>query len=518
MNYMKTERPSASLLMLVAVLLPIYALWQNKRGQARPKEEIVILYDNDVHCAMDGYARMAGLRDSFLTTTGNVAVVSSGDFIQGDVMGSLTEGEYVVDVMNTVPYDYVTVGNHEFDYGVAQNLKLCGQLSAEVLCCNISGPKGDLYMPGAIRSFGGTKVGFVGVATPATFTSSTPTYFQDSLGNVIYDFHREDTYLRVQETVNRLRKEGAHYVVALVHLGDDEPVCPSPELAEKTYGINAILDGHAHHVFNWKKVNALGDTVILTSTGTKFQNYGVLRVKTDGTLDVQLRPRESVTVSAKRTERVVDSLRTCLAERTNRVVGYTPVELTDKDRSGERAVRRASTNLGLFLCNAFRYVADAEIGVMNGGGIRTDIPKGEITMGEIYSVLPFNNRIWRKRATGQQLLDALEWGVRNWPKEDGDYPHMAGLRFEIDGAVPTSVTADANNMFVSVGDTRRVKNVMVEGRDGKWRPIDPERTYTIAGQSYIMVSGGAGGMYMQAEKDYGPLCTDVEAVIQYLNR
>lgn len=477
---------------------------------------IVILYDNDVHCAVDGYAKMAGLRDSLTQHTPYVLVLSQGDYAQGDVMGSLTEGEYMVQLMNDVPYDYVTLGNHEFDYSVARMQENGSSLTAQTLCCNITGPKGDLYAGYTLQKIGGVKIGIVGVATPTTFTSSTPTYFQDEQGKVIYDFHATDTYERVQKAVDKLRKKGADYVIVMSHLGDDVELCPSPELIAHTSGIDAVLDGHSHHVINTYLTNALGDSVLLASTGTKFQNYGILTIDKTG-LHNELRPNASVTVERESTKALIAQLRQQLAEKTEQVVGYTATGLSDKDAQGKRLVRRAPTELGTFLCDAFRHEANAQIGVMNGGGIRSSIDSGAVTMGEIYSVLPFNNRIWRKKTTGQQLLDALEMGVRNLPEEDGDYPQMAGARFSCDLTIPSSVIVDEHQFFAGIGKTRRITRLEIEKAPGVWEPICPDSTYTIAGQSYIMVSGGASNMFGEMEKDFGPGVTDVEAVVNYIH-
>lgn len=169
------------------------------------KQPIVILYENDAHCAVEGYARLAGQRDAERQHTPYVAIVSSGDFAQGNTVGSLTKGEAIVRIMNAVGYDYLTIGNHEFDYTVPQMQHLSELLTAKTLCCNFSRyeqdnddkddrDNDDLYPAYEVKDFGGTKVGFIGVATPSTFRSSTPTYFIDDNGNLLYNFHQTDTY------------------------------------------------------------------------------------------------------------------------------------------------------------------------------------------------------------------------------------------------------------------------------------------------------------------------------------
>lgn len=511
-------KKTLTLLALVTAILAAVPFYLTRVGHPEPKHDIVILYDNDVHCAVDGYATMAALRDSMLGTTPYVTTVSSGDFAQGDVIGSLTEGKAIVEIMNTVPYDVTTIGNHEFDYGLTQMQDLAKSLSAEVLCANFTHKGGENLLPAyTIKKYGRTRVAYIGVATPTTYNSSTPTYFQDSLGQMAYDFHGDDTYERVQATIDHVRNHGADYVVILSHMGDDKECAYSPDFIAHTRGVDVVLDGHAHHVLNYRVANIDGDSVILSSTGTKFKHIGVLRIDSLGHISTNLLATSKLPTPHNRTAVVIDSLRTILAEKTERVVGHAWRDMTDRDAEGNRAVRRHETNLSIFLCDAFLTAADAQIGIMNGGGIRTMIPAGDVTIGQLIGVLPFNNRIWRMRATGQQLMDALEVGVRIWPEENGDFPHLCGARFEIDASVPSSVEFDENNQFLRVGKTRRIRNLEVKDKWGHWVPIDPKATYTIGGQSYIMVSGGASGAFRYFERDGGPFMTDVQAVEQFIS-
>ena len=203
------------------------------------RQDIVIYFENDVHCAVETYSEIAAMRDSALRETPYVSVVSAGDFIQGDVVGSLSKGEYIIDIMNTVPYDVITIGNHEFDYGIAQQKRLFSRLTADVVCCNMNELQADgsdgewLYAPYAIRQYGPVTVAFVGAATPTTFQSSTPTYFLDSLGRVMYNFHTDDSYQLIQQATDQARAEGAEYVVLLSHLGDDTPFVNSVEMIHR---------------------------------------------------------------------------------------------------------------------------------------------------------------------------------------------------------------------------------------------------------------------------------------------
>lgn len=485
--------------------------------QPTGKKPIVILFENDVHCAIDEYSKLSALRNKLKQETPYVAIVSAGDFAQGAAIGSISKGESIIKVMNAVKYDATTIGNHEFDYGIPQQQHLMRELHADVVCCNFSDlDDKPLYKPYCLRHYGDVTVAFVGAATPLTFSSSTPTFFEDEFGNCIYSFHADDTFELIQDAVDNARRQGADYVIVLSHLGDDSALDSSVEMIQMTTGIDAVFDGHQHHILNLKVANVTGDSVILASTGTQFQRFGKLTIDTSGVLSVELIKNTPDMAKDPRIEKVIAKIEAEMQEKIGKVVGHTDVELTML-KDGEREVRRGETNLSDFLTDAFRVATGADIALMNGGGIRNQIAKGDITFGDVYSVIPFNNTIRKLQCTGQQLLDALEVGVALAPEENGDFLQVSGLRYTYTTKVKSSVMLDHNQLFVGVGRTRRILTAEVQ-RDTVWEPIDPKATYTIGGQSYILTSKGASGalQYMQ-EIDCDHI-GDVEAVLNYLNQ
>ncbi len=506
------------------------------------KQPIVILYENDAHCAVEGYARLAGQRDAERQHTPYVAVVSSGDFAQGNTVGSLTKGEAIVRIMNAVGYDYLTIGNHEFDYTVPQMQHLSEMLTAKTLCCNFSRYEqdnddkdddrddDDLYPAYEVKDFGGTKVGFIGVATPSTFRSSTPTYFIDDNGNLLYNFHQTDTYECVQEAVNDAREEGAEIIIVLSHLGDDPEVAYSRGLIAATHGIDVVLDGHAHHVLNERLVNDRGDSVTLTSTGTKFAYIGRLTIDTDNRVTTELLPISDCHRVNQAVQDTVLAIQQELEARVNAPVGTTAFALADRDNQDNRLVRKQETNLGDFMADVARYTTGANIGVCNGGGLRAGLYNETITFGNIVSIWPFNNTMRVVECTGQQLLDAFEVSAANLPRENGDFMHVSGLRYTINPHVPTSVIWDDNRMFNGVGKTRRIAKMEVfmlaDGESdklpyeqrGTWQQVNPNAVYTIGGQSYIIACSGASGMFakMRLLPVEGEPVNDVDAVCAYI--
>ena len=520
----------------VLFLLLIVALTGCQR-----KQPIVILYENDAHCAVEGYARLAGQRDAERQHTPYVAIVSSGDFAQGNTVGSLTKGEAIVRIMNAVGYDYLTIGNHEFDYTVPQMQHLSEMLTAKTLCCNFSRyeednddkddrDNDDLYPAYEVKDFGGTKVGFIGVATPSTFRSSTPTYFIDDNGNLLYNFHQTDTYECVQEAVNDAREEGAEIIIVLSHLGDDPEVAYSRGLIAATHGIDVVLDGHAHHVLNERLVNDRGDSVTLTSTGTKFAYIGRLTIDTDNRVTTELLPISDCHRVNQAVQDTVLAIQQELEARVNAPVGTTAFALADRDNQDNRLVRKQETNLGDFMADVARYTTGANIGVCNGGGLRAGLYNETITFGNIVSIWPFNNTMRVVECTGQQLLDAFEVSAANLPRENGDFMHVSGLRYTINPHVPTSVIWDDNRMFNGVGKTRRIAKMEVfmlaDGESdklpyeqrGTWQQVNPNAVYTIGGQSYIIACSGASGMFakMRLLPVEGEPVNDVDAVCAYI--
>ena len=513
----------------IFLVLPVVLLIACQRTQP-----IVILYENDVHCAVEGYARMAGQRDAEKQLTPYVTLVSCGDFAQGNTVGSLTSGEAVVRIMNAVGYDYLTVGNHEFDYTVPQMEHLSQLLTAKTLCCNFSrltdDSEQDLFPAYNIKDYHGTKVAFVGVATPSTFRTSTPTYFIDEDGKLLYDFHPSDTYERVQQAVDEARCKGAEIVIVLSHLGDDPEPVYSRGLIAATHGIDVVLDGHAHHLLNEHLANDHGDSVLLASAATKFAYIGRLTIGKDNSITNELLPACDCRHINQAVLDTIQVVQKELEARVNTLVGTTAFALADRDAQQNRLVRRQETNLGDLLTDVARYTTGADIGVCNGGGLRAGIYNETITYGDIVSIWPFNNTMRVVECTGQQLLDAFEVSASMLPLENGDFMHVSGLRYTIDTKIPTSIIWDDNRMFDCVGKTRRITNMEVfvpaEGETGKlpyeqkgsWEKVSPEKKYTIGGQSYIIACSGASGTFakMHVLPLEGEPVNDVEAVCSYI--
>ena len=346
---------------------------------------------------------------------------------------------------------------------------------------------------------GGAKIAFVGICTPKTITSSTPAYFQDENGEFIYGFQQDEDgtalYTVVQETVDAARAEGADYVIAVGHLGIDETCTPwtSSEVIAATSGIDAFIDGHSHSVVGEKMLNKDGETVVLAQTGTKLESIGQMTICADGTIESCL--VSNYTGKDAEVEALVEEIRAENEELLQQVVAKTDVDLTTVDpESGERLIRNEETNLGDLCADAYQAVSGADVAFVNGGGIRADIPAGDITYEQVIAVHPYGNMLTVVEATGQQILDCLEFGVSAWPAEFGGFQQVAGLTFEIHTYIESSVTTDENGMFTGVDGDYRVQNVMVNGE-----ALDLEKTYTVASHNYMLKQGGDGFTMFQGD-------------------
>lgn len=461
--------------------------------------DIVILYDNDVHCAVDGYAKMAALKADKQALTPYVTLISAGDFVQGGSMGAVSKGGYIVTIMNAVGYDFVTLGNHEFDYAIPRLKELTGMLSATVLCSNLIDLKAGrrMYKAFQLVDYGGTKVAFIGAVTPYSFNSSTPAFFQDSKGNYIYSLCADTFYDMFQNYVNDARNQGADYVVAITHLGDDVEFDPinSQELARQTYGIDVILDGHSHSLVPERKLTAKdGKTVLYSQTGAFFDNLGVLTISPKGKISLQLIPTKDYAKEDPRVKAVTDSLRQEYALLGARKIGRSEVMLPAKNEHGDWLVRNGETSLGDFCADALRVTLGTDIALLGGGSLRKDLPAGDISYDDLFSVFPFNNTICTANLTGQMILDVLEFGVAAYPVDFGGFLHVSGLVYTFDPSVESPVVYDMNKAFVKMdGGPRRVSDVKVLNRtSGRYEPIDPERTYSVGGTNYLLRDAGDG--------------------------
>ena len=487
-----------------------------------PTEPIVVLYENDVHCAVDGYSMLVSLRNESLSGSNYVSTVSCGDFASGGLVGAISKGKQVVKIMNYVGYDVVALGNHELDYGMSQMFNLTDALDAPVVCANLKNVQTDErpYSAYHIVRYGEVDVAYIGFTTT---TSGTVTSLSDEQGNPLYSFMREEFYENAQYFIDEARKKGADYVIALAHLGDSEKSGGHPNslgLIGNTVGLDAVIDGHDHHIIEEQFVdNKEGKPVLLTSSGTNFQYVGKLIINTNGNVESSLIDITNGEVTADSdTHQMIERVKEEVGSQGNFVIGKSEVELTINDADGKRIVRKQETNIGDFCCDAFRNFTDADIALVNGGGIRTNIKRGEILFNDLYNVMPFGDMIATGTITGEQLLDVLEFAVSALPAEAGTFMQVSGLCFEVDPEVPSAVVKDAETgMFSHVGETRRISNVKIlDKHSGEYKTLEPSRQYTIATLDYLILEQGGSGILSCVKPEPAYWGADIEILRHYL--
>ena len=479
-------------------------------SDSEESKDIMILFTSDVHCGVDkgfGYAGLAEVRQNLEDQGFATILVDDGDSIQGEPIGNITQGEDIIELMNELQYDVAIPGNHEFDYTADYFVELTEKANFPYISCNFTKNDELVFNPYIIKEVEGVKIGFVGVTTPKTLSESTPKYFQNEDGEFVYGFMQDDNgekvYAAVQEAVDAVRAEGADYVYVIGHTGlrgEDEPWTYA-SIIEHTNGIDVYLDGHSHDTEQVTMKNKDGEEVVRSACGTKLSAIGYSRISpAEGILETNIWswPNDDSLPEILGVENAVgdkvDSLMAELDKTLDEVVAHTSYRLTindpeEVDDAGNpiRMVRRAETNLGDLCADAMLAQTGADIAVVNGGGVRMDIEAGDITYRDIINVSPFGNQVCIIEVTGQQLLDALEWGVSGLPDESGGFLQVAGMSYEVDVNIPTSTSSDEEGMLTIIEGPRRVSNVMVGDE-----PLDPGKTYVLGGFDYILLNNGNG--------------------------
>lgn len=464
------------------------------------EKPIVILHENDAHCALEGYAALAGFRDAIAAAdTAFVFTASSGDFLQGGAMGTLSKGEYPVEVIRRVGYDVMIPGNHEFDFGMARLREFCGETEQDgglrkgnrvgcpVICANLvqldtTGQKGpERIFPASLISQAGRKrIGWIGMTTPQAVFSERFSFY-DEQGRHRYDLEEAHLAEILQQSIDEVRAQGADYVILLSHLGDrpckDTPVnCRT--MVAATYGIDAVLDGHNHALIPCDTLyDSNGKAVLLVQCGSKFSHIGKLTIHPDGKMSHETIRLKDIPYRSEKVQATLDSLNALTDNLLNRVVGKSSFSLLADDGQGNRLVRNRETNLGDFVTDALRRAGGADIAMVNAGNLRENLPAGTWTYHQLFDTLPYHDAVYVISASGHQIRQFLTNGIQLYPEECGGFIQVSGLRYTI--ARPPE------------GQPHHVASVDVLDADGCYRKMDDNRRYSVVLNEY-MLGGGDG--------------------------
>ena len=529
-----------SVLLIVLLSIPVSA------ANAEKSNDIVILYTNDTHAYIDGplsFDTIGALKKNLEKQYRYVLLVDAGDHLQGTAFGSMDQGASVLQLMNKAGYDLATPGNHEFDYSMDTFLERVREAEFPYLSCNLyhqeNGVRGENLLESfQAYHFGKEIVAFIGITTPETIVKSTPAYFQDENGNFCYGISGGDNgqalYDDVQFAVDAIRRAGATKVIAVGHLGDDPSSAPwtSEDVIAHVSGLDAFIDGHSHSEVNGKRVlDANGDAVLLTQTGEYLNNVGIMIIDYEtGEIQSDLIACEDILKTVKNKDgtesSVVSGHRLSstlysgpewvndntisfvknqwinkVNQKLKQKIGETQVVLDNYAEDGTRLVRKQETNTGDFAADALYFLFDqmdmnVDAAIVNGGGIRNQAISGTVNYKTCKDIHTFGNVACLQNVTGQQLLDALEWGARfaGSDQECGGFLQVSGIRYQIDTDWPDSTQKDENGMWIG-GPTGgyRVHDVTVYDREtDSWKPLNLQETYRLAGYNYTLRNAGDG--------------------------
>ena len=508
-------------------------------GPKETNKDIVILCTSDVHCGIDnniGYASLSAYKKE-LEKNNYVTLMDSGDAISGDFVGAVSKGEYIIDIMNEVGYDSMVFGNHEFDFGMDILKERVDQFKGDILSCNFkyTGHKENKFnkvKSYKVRKYGPTKIGFVGVTTPYSITDAVPKYFQED-EEFVYTFSNQTNdsfYKCVQDNIDACYKEGATYVILLGHLGEGKQYGPysSRDVIKNTKGLTAVLDGHEHQVINDDEIDKEGKKVPLLEPGYQMNAVTKLTIKKDQSLEVEL--IDEIDNVDQHMAEYIASVNEKVDELASKVLATSDLALSINDENGVRKIRNREMPIGNFVSDAYRIVSEAQIGIVNGGGVRANLKEGDVTYKDLMSIHPFGNYMDVAEAKGSQIADYLEYGACHTEKdyyqekddgtkypfgEDGAFAQVSGLKYTIDTSVPSPVVFDENGLYVSIEGDRRVKDIMVLENDS-YVPLDLNKTYTLCSHNYLLEDGGGAEIFKGCSFKKKDFMRDYEILVRYM--
>ncbi len=453
--------------------------------------------DNQEGKCFGGSARLMTAIEAAKARTNNYILVDGGDQFQGTLFYTYYKGKLAAEMMNKMGYDAMTVGNHEFDDGPEVLRGFVDTVNFPVLMSNAdySGEPllSDAIQKSVIIERGGERLGLIGLTPVDTDELSSPG------PNVIFT----DPVDAVQAEVDKLTAEGVNKIIVLSHSG----YLVDQRVAAETTGVDVIVGGHDNTYLSNVSDRAkgpyptmVGDTAIvqayaygkfLGELNVTFNDDGVITEAVGEPIIMDAAVTEDEATKARITEAAQP-----LEEIRNEVVAEA-ADAIDGERSSCRQVE----------CEMGNLIADAmldrvrdqgiTIAIQNGGGIRASIDAGPVTMGEVLTVLPFQNTLSTFYVTGQTIVDALENGVSQYEEVKGRFPQVAGLKFTFDVSQP-------------VGS--RISDVMVADGMG-WKPIDLAAEYGVVSNNFVRNGGDGYKMFVNANHvyDFGPDLADVTA-------
>ena len=516
---MKHMKKLLSVLLAVLMVFSLMSTALAVGAEDSLEGKVVILHSNDVHGAIEGYAKIAALRDQYKAAGAEVILADAGDFCQGNPYVSLSKGATAVEMMNAVGYDVVTLGNHEFDYGYENLMAILKNAEFKAICGNVFKDGKSILDGWTILEKAGVKVGFVGLETPETYTKVNPGMIQ----GVSFP-QKEELYACAQTLVDEVKAAGADIVVGLFHLGiDDESVGNrSVDVYNNVQGLDLIIDGHSHSVMTPGDDGEFS-ALPIQSTGTAFANVGVVVIdpaekkivenKLVPADEIEVPEDSAVLAKAKEIEDAVD-------KEYGAVFAKSEVELNGDKSPGNRNME---TNLGDLITDAMVWSVLKEadlkvptenvVGITNGGGIRAWVHAGDVTMKDLNTVLPFGNTVAVIYVTGAELLEALEASCYMTPDAIGGFPQVSGIDFTI----ATDVEYDQGDQYpdstyYAPKSIQRVAIIDINGVG-----FDRNKTYAVVTNNFCAAGGDTYYAFKAASDQFDTSIPLDEALMNYID-
>ena len=505
----------------------------NTRKLEELSEDIAIIHINDVHCGINntiGYDGFVLYREELKKQYKYVITVDVGDFIEGGAVGLLSQGSAIVKIMNKIGFDVAVIGNHEFGYGVEQLFNLTNNLNTNIICSNFLYRKNRslIFEPYKIMEIGNKKIGFIGIITPLTFSLTRLSSIKDQNGEILYDFlsanNYKELYDNTQKYINELKAKGVDYVILLTHIGKGGyQNFKSDYFLSKLEGVDAILDGHTHQIYNETSKDKNNNNIILSQTGSKIETIGVLLLKKDGTIGSEIIKEVPIPKDKEGAKNIIrnnkerwvneemynymNSIWDEYKDELYKQIGYSNYDIISQNCCSKEC------NIGNFVSDAIRYAGKGDISLINCGGIKSSIKKGNISRMNIIEVFPWFNNIVVKELPGSAILDALEYGVSKLPKDSfRPFPQISGITFDINTDINSPVIIDENGMFSSINGKRRVSNVKINGAN-----LDVNKIYKAALIDFVAYGGDGYSMFQKYEVKEETLITDCGSIELLIN-
>ena len=495
---------------------------QKGEKAARPGLELVILHTNDTHSFLAGTDRHGNASLDGRESTGglgrvaaamkaaregrdNVIAVDAGDQFQGTLFYSMNKWPLIVDVDTAVPWDAMTLGNHEFDEGCSELARFVEATPLPVLAANLAPEEGcplheGKTQPYLVKSVRGEKVGIIGLANDqvSSLAAACPyTAFSPAA----------DT---LQREVKELEAQGVKHIVAVTHLGLPE----DRTLARSVNGVDVIVGGHTHSYLGPAPSDGPypvvehspdGSPVLVVTAGRGAAYLGELTVNFDENGVPATWQGSAVKLAADMpvdpaVQKLITRYAATLEDLRAEVVGSHSLSLPD----GMDMCRKGDCLAGMVTTDAMLDYArpfGAEIALCNGGALRAALPAGRITRGDVLAVHPFGNTLLVRRYSGREILDALEHGVETENAAGPRLLQVAGLRYRVDGSRPAGA---------------RVLSAEIIDEKGRARPVDPAASYTVTLSDYLVNGGDGYAMLKNGLPVTAPDPLVLDAVITYL--